>query len=117
MSKAATLDWGAFHRGDIVVKDRKSIVKKTAATVHLALLPKTAFAAIAAEAAGGDTWTEIFVTVLSIADWLCVGIIIYAGITWMFGNRTKAIEFLMGGSIGYLIVRHAVDIRNWLRTL
>lgn len=118
MSKAVALDWSAFYRGDIVVKNPKNTLKtvvKTAGIVHLALIPKTVFAAVAG--AGADTWSEIFVTVLGISDWLCIGIIIYAGATWMFGNRTKAIEHLMAGGVGYVIIRHAVDIRNWLRTL
>lgn len=105
-------------RGEIVTKERKeaaSIVAKTASTVHLALMPTSVFAATTAP--GDATWTEIFTTVLNIADWLCAGVIVFAGVTWMFGNRTKAIEFIMGGSIGYIIVRHALDIRNWLKTL
>lgn len=117
MARTIALEWGAFLNGDVVVKRKPNAggtVAKTAATIHTALIPQSVFASI-----GGaeDTWTEIFNTVLNIADWLCVGIIIYAGVTWMFGNRTKAIEFLMGGSVGYIIVRHAVDIRNWLKTL
>lgn len=119
MSKAIALDWGAFHRGDIVVKEAPKNTLKTAAkvagTVHLALIPNTVFAATAD--GGAATWTEIFMTVLNISDWLCAGIIVFAGATWMFGNRTKAIEHLLGGSIGYIIIRHALDIRNWLRTL
>lgn len=116
MKRATTLDWNGFMRGEIVVRDAKStvsIVAKTASTVHLALMPTAVFAA----APGEETWTEIFTTVLNIADWLCAGVIVFAGVTWMFGNRTKAIEFIMGGSIGYIIVRHALDIRNWLKTL
>ncbi|ETT64208.1 hypothetical protein BSK66_08105 [Paenibacillus odorifer] len=119
MTKTVALEWGAFQSGIISPKVRAPHVPtpltKTAATVHLALIPKTVFAS--SVAAGSATWVTVFSTVLGIADWLCVGIIVYAGITWMFGNRTKAIEFLMGGSIGYIIVRHAVDIRNWLRML
>ncbi|WP_178023003.1 hypothetical protein [uncultured Paenibacillus sp.] len=119
MSKTVALDWAAFHSGAVMPKVKTQVpaaITKTAATVHLALIPKTALAA-SATAAGAQTWATVFSTVLGITDWLCVGIIVYAGITWMFGNRTKAIEFLMGGSIGYIIVRHAVDIRNWLRML
>lgn len=119
MTKTVALDWGAFHSGNVVPKIRPphvpNALTKTAATVHLALMPSTAFAS--SGAAGSATWSTVFTTVLGISDWLCVGIIVYAGVTWMFGNRTKAIEFLMGGSIGYIIVRHAVDIRNWLRML
>lgn len=119
MTKTIALEWNAFQSGTVVAKvlppQIPVLVTKTAGTVHLALIPKTVFAS--SVTAGSATWVTVFSTVLGIADWLCVGIIVYAGITWMFGNRTKAIEFLMGGSIGYIIVRHAVDIRNWLRML
>lgn len=116
MKRATTLDWNGFMRGEIVevgAKSTVSIVAKTASTVHIALMPTAVFAA----APGEETWTEIFTTVLNIADWLCVGVIVFSGVTWMFSNRTKAIEFIMGGSIGYVIVRHAVEIRDWLATL
>lgn len=115
MAGTITLDFKAFMNGDIVNKNKRNIalLAKTAAGAHVFLIPYKALAATGAE----STWNEIFDTVLSIADWLCVGIIVYAGVTWMFGNRTKAIEFLMGGSIGYLIIRHAEDIRDWLKSL
>ena len=119
MKRTAALDWNGFMHGEIVEKKRNltvSIVAKTASTVHLALMPTVVFASTTS-APGEDTWTEIFTTVLNIADWLCAGVIVFSGVTWMFGNRTKAIEFIMGGSIGYVIVRHALDIRNWLKTL
>ncbi|MFC5528455.1 TrbC/VirB2 family protein [Cohnella yongneupensis] len=116
MGKAVALNWNEFMAGHIVPLDHKtklSIARNTAATVHLFLFPKSIFAATPAD----SSWQEIFDTVLGIADWLCVGIIVFAGVTWMFGNRTKALEFLMGGASGYLIIRHAIDIRNWLKTL
>jgi len=67
--------------------------------------------------AASDSWSQILGTVWEISDWLCVGVIIFAGATWMFGNRTKAIEQLIGGSAGYIVIRHAMDIQHWLRGL
>lgn len=116
MNKTVTLDWHAWADGKVVVAKNSAGLKAAAAvasTVHLSLMPATVFAA----SGGADTWNNVFQTVLNMADWLCVGIITFSGVTWMFGNRTKALEFIMGGSIGYIIIRHAVDIRNWLKTL
>lgn len=115
MSKTEVLDWSAWSAGNIVAKNKRDYktVVTAASTVHLTLMPATVFAA----SGGADTWNNVFHTVLNMADWLCVGIITFSGVTWMFGNRTKALEFIMGGSIGYIIIRHAVDIRNWLKTL
>jgi len=65
----------------------------------------------------GNAFNEVLKAVLGIADYLCIGIIIFAGATWMLGNRTKAIEHLIGGSTGYLIIRHAKDIQEFLKGL
>jgi type IV secretory pathway VirB2 component (pilin) len=119
-TKVETVKWADFFGKDDEVLTKKTgnpIVNKAAkigGTAHLLLMPTTAFAA---EVAGEATFLNVLATALSIADYLCVGIIIFAGTTWMFGNRTKAIEFITGGAIGYIIIRHAVDIRNWLRAL
>jgi type IV secretory pathway VirB2 component (pilin) len=118
MATTVTLEWKPFINGEIVRKGgghKTNTVAKAAGIVHVLFLPRAVFAAAAD--GGSATWAEIFETVLNISDWLCVGIIIYAGATWMFGNRTKAIEHLLGGAIGYIIIRHAEDIRDWLRSL
>lgn len=64
-----------------------------------------------------NAFSEVLKAVLGIADYLCIGIIIFSGATWMLGNRTKAIEHLIGGSTGYLIIRHAKDIQEFLKGL
>jgi len=126
-TKVETVKWADFFAGknEVVTNVTESgaiatgntTINKLAAiggTAHTILMPTSVFAATTA---GQATFTEVLATVLGIADWLCVGIIIFAGTTWMFGNRTKAVEFITGGAIGYVIIRHAVDIRNWLKTL
>jgi hypothetical protein len=42
-------------------------------------------------------------------------IIIFAGASWSLGHRTKAIELLICVSCGYVLARHAVDIRDFLK--
>jgi xanthine/uracil permease len=42
-------------------------------------------------------------------------IIIFAGASWSLGHRTKAIEILIGVCCGYILARHAIDIRNFLK--
>lgn len=118
MKNTESLEWQAFLAGEVVRKDKKrtvDVIAKTAGIAHTALIPKAVFAEAAVT--GSDTWVHLLMTAMSIADWLCVGIIIYAGVTWMFGNRTKGIEIMITASCGYVIIRHAIDIRNWLRTL
>lgn len=60
---------------------------------------------------------EVFDALFSISDYLCVGVIMFAGASWMLGNKTKAIEHIIGGSAGYLIVRHAITIQEWLKSI
>jgi len=72
---------------------------------------------VAPVAANTNSFDKVISAVLGITDYLCWGVIIFAGATWMFGNRNKAIEHLIGGSSGYLIIRHAKDIQEFLKGL
>ncbi|MEG6521162.1 hypothetical protein [Desulfotomaculum sp. 1211_IL3151] len=71
----------------------------------------------AVPAAGGDPVGTVITAALNIADWLCLGVIMFSGGIWMFGNRTEAIQRMIGGCSGYLIIRHATDIRDFLKGL
>jgi hypothetical protein len=42
-------------------------------------------------------------------------VIIFAGAAWGLGHRTKAIEILIGVCCGYILARHSIDIRNFLK--
>jgi type IV secretory pathway VirB2 component (pilin) len=110
MSKTVTLDWKQFINGNIIPKEKPDIKLLTGAASYIPAVMMT-------QATNDSTWTELLGTVLDIANWLCVGVIIFAGVTWMFGNRTKALELLMGACAGTLIIIHAVDIKDWLNTL
>ncbi len=106
--KTVAIEWDPFFRGQIVPKKTKKVLMlQSTSTGALAMVP----------ASQNKTWTEILNTVLGISDWLCVGVIIFAGATWMFGNRTKAMEMMIGGSAGYLIIRHSKEIQEWLATI
>lgn len=64
-----------------------------------------------------DGWAVLTKKVLWITDYLMDGVIVFAGLSWMFGHRTKAIELLISSGIGYVIVRHHEDIRNFFLML
>jgi hypothetical protein len=115
VAKTVSIDWNEFMRGNVVPKkgdERIGFILKTAAGVHFMLIPQHAFAATSE-----DSWIKLFAKVMEIVDWIAVGVFVFTGLTWMFGNRTKAVELFFGGSVGYLIARHAVDIRDWLKTI
>ncbi|MFS0878049.1 glycosyltransferase [Solibacillus isronensis] len=64
-----------------------------------------------------DTFGDIHNTVMTIFDGGVVLIIIFAGASWALGHRSKAIELLIGVCCGYLLARHAIDIRDYLKSI
>lgn len=139
MAKMETLDWRAFMAGEIKAKAecinrRPRLTKvprhttviqalKVGTIAPLIVLPTrskveaSAVVAAMAQASGGAGWDGAYAKALFIADWLAVGVFFFAGAVWTFGNRTKGIELLISGATGYLVMRHAVDLRDWLKTI
>lgn len=76
------------------------------------MAPRTVLAATA-DATFGNVWSAV----MNIVDWIVVGVFIFAGVSWMFGHRTKALELIIGGAAGYILARHAIDIRDFLKSL
>lgn len=66
-------------------------------------------------AAAGDTFANLHVSIMNMFDSGIVLVIIFAGACWALGHRTKAIEILIGVCAGYLLARHAIDIRDFLK--
>ena len=93
-----------------LIQERKSSMSfKTAAiAAPLLLTPTLAFA---------DTFGDIHNTIMTIFDGGVVLIIIFAGASWALGHRSKAIELLIGVCCGYLLARHAIDIRDYLKSI
>ncbi|WML44098.1 glycosyltransferase [Neobacillus sp. PS3-40] len=119
-----TLDFKSFVRNEkyptkelLTLLEDKNLLKvvKVGAGLMLVLIPKTAFAATKATA--DQTFGDIWDAVMNIVDWIVVGVLVFAGVAWMFGHRTKALELLIGGSAGYILARHAIDIRDFLKKL
>lgn len=81
----------------------------------LVMVPKSAWAA--ASTTADQTFGNLWKAVMNIVDWIVVGVFVFSGIAWMFGHRTKALELIIGGAAGYILARHAVDIRDFLKKL
>lgn len=111
--KTITLDFQEFMKGNVSTNEKNNVAMmvETASGVMFLIIPSEVYAA------GDNSWKKILTTLLDIGDWLCVGVIVFAGGTWMFGNRTKAIELLIGNAIGYIIIRHSWEIMEWLKNL
>lgn len=63
------------------------------------------------------TFENVYHAVMNIFDAGVVVIIIFSGAAWALGHRTKALELLIGVCCGYLLARHAIDIRDFLRAI
>lgn len=112
MAKTETIDFGSFIRNDYAVKLKpKSLVATGLSSVVLAA-PKYVFAS-----SDDATFDNILGTVMSAFDTGIVLVIIFAGAAWCIGHRGKAIEILIGACCGYVLARHAVDIRDYLKAI
>lgn len=79
------------------------------AIVAALVMPET----VAAE--DGGAFDNLHDTIMSGMDKGVVLVIIFAGAAWGLGHRSKAIEILLGVCCGYVLARHAKDIRNILK--
>ncbi len=113
MAKTETIKFNDFVDGSYkkkrVKKDFETITKIITASGAILVMvsPKVAFAATS----GMDLYGDI----MKLFDAGVVLVIVFAGAAWTLGHRTKAIEILIGACCGYIVARHAVDIRDFLK--
>jgi hypothetical protein len=112
MGRTQTMDFKSFMRNENKCDLTTFKIVSLGASMFAVMIPRTAFAATANTVFGG-----LWPTVLNIVDWICVGVFVFAGVSWMFGHRTKALELIIGGTAGYILARHAIDIQQWLSKL
>jgi len=86
---------------------KKSIVPASVATFAM---PLNVFAADA-----NGTFGNVHGAVMNMFDAGVVLVIIFAGAAWGLGHRSKAMEIIIGVCCGYVLARHAVDIRDFLK--
>lgn len=115
MSKIEVLDVievdGTMYTIDKEKKKRiKNLYSAMAGTLAVTL-PSTAFAA------SDDTFNRIWGSLMTGLDYAAAIIIVFTGISWMLGHRTKAIELLIAVACGFVLARHAIDIRDFLKTI
>ncbi|WP_096201871.1 glycosyltransferase [Bacillus sp. FJAT-45350] len=76
------------------------------------LVPKLALASVV-----DGTFGNVHGAIMNMFDAGVVLVIIFSGAAWGLGHRTKALEILIGVSCGYILARHAVDIRDFLKAI
>jgi hypothetical protein len=112
MARTEVIDFSSFVRNEKRFDLTTFKIVSLGASIFAVMIPRTALAATA-----DATFGRIWPIVLNIVDWICIGVFVFAGVSWMFGHRTKALELIIGGVAGYILARHAVDIKDWLKTL
>lgn len=75
------------------------------------------FPTIALANDGADTFNRIWTSLMTGLDYAAACIIVFTGVAWMLGHRTKAIELLISVACGFVLARHALDIRDFLKTI
>jgi hypothetical protein len=115
LKKTKPLEWNAFLDGDVVEKKTANkLIPATLTGVWIVNKAALASAAVPNDATGlGRLMAEL----LSIADYVATGGLIFAGASWMFNNRTVAIERGIGVTAGYLIIRKSWDYVQFLKSV
>lgn len=93
--------------------DKKGWKEAAAATAFssVVILPMTVFADT------GSGFDKILSAAYRIADYAAVLVIIFAGTSLMFGNRPRAMQTLIGACGGFLLIKYADDIVDFLNSL
>lgn len=112
--RTETINFKEFMDGSYKKKSVDTTTKLLTSTLPVLVLvtPKIAFAG-----AIDGTFGNVHGAIMNAFDAGVVLILIFAGASWGLGHRTKAIEILIGVSCGYVLARHAVDIRNFLQRI
>jgi hypothetical protein len=115
MAKIEAINFNDFMGGKRREKKDIKVIGKiltTSGAIVVATMPKIALAA------GIDgTFGNIHKAIMNAFDAGVVLVIIFAGAAWGLGHRTKAIEILIGVCCGYVLARHSIDIRDFLRKI
>ncbi|MDA2480356.1 glycosyltransferase [Bacillus cereus group sp. Bce025] len=115
MAKTEVIPFRSFMDGSYKNKEKSDIttLKRviTATTGSLIMiLPKAALAATV-----NSTFGNVHGAIMNAFDAGTVLVIIFSGASWALGHRTKSLEILIGCCCGYILARHAVDIRDFLK--
>lgn len=119
MTKIQTIPLRDFMDGSYKHKTKKNskvIGKVITATTGTFMIhvPKSV---LAAGIGVNSTFGNVHGAIMNAFDAGVVLVIIFSGASWALGHRTKALEILIGVSCGYILARHAMDIRDFLKEI
>lgn len=117
MAKTESMSIKEFMSGDFKrIKESDSSAKKVGKVVA-AMTPALTLIAprIVLGASMDGTFGNVHGAIMRAFDAGVVLVLIFAGASWGLNHRTKAIEIIIGVSCGYILARHAIDIRDFLK--
>lgn len=117
LRRTQSFDFKSFVNGEKIrkVKGNKRVKYYVYYSQAVGIFMLVAPSIAQAQSKNDATFNELWSAVMGVVDWIAVGVFVFAGTSWMLGHRTKAIELVIGGACGYLLARHAVDIKDFLK--
>jgi type IV secretory pathway VirB2 component (pilin) len=117
-NRTETMDFKRFcQEGDYIGKKNKEVYKKIGKSVTMYAIIGTPKLALASSAVGSGAFDNLYQVFMNIFDGGVVLALVICGGTWAFGWRTQAIERIIYIAAGYILARHATDIRDFLKTI
>ncbi|UGB31725.1 glycosyltransferase [Metabacillus sp. B2-18] len=119
MRKVQTINFKEFVNGQYKQKQNRNkalymtIITATGAYLTIGL-PKGALAATEASSGAFD---RLYEAAMRLFDGAVVVMIVICGAMWGFGHRSQAIERLIGVGAGYILARHAHDIKDFFKSI
>lgn len=112
------VQWKSFFDGDIVVdKEAKKWIPIVVTGSMIVLKSGVVLAAATTPGGAAGGLAKLLAEMLVIADYIAWGGLIFSGLSWMFNNKTVAIERGIGVTAGYLIIRKSWDYIMFLKSI
>jgi type IV secretory pathway VirB2 component (pilin) len=117
-NRTETMNFKRFiQEGDYIGKKNKEVYKKITKATTMYVIVGTPKLVFASTAVGNGAFDELYKVFMNIFDGGVVLALVICGGTWAFGWRTQAIERIIYIAAGYVLARHATDIRDFLKTI
>jgi hypothetical protein len=110
------VEWNPFFDGNVVIEQKKLKWVPIVVTGSMIILRSSAvLAATSTPAGAAGSLAKLMTEMLAVGDYIAWGMLIFAGVSWMFGNKTVAVERAVGVTAGYLIIRKSWDYVMFLK--
>jgi hypothetical protein len=119
LKRVEKVEWKSFMDGNVMSMEKKSKWIPVLITGSIFVL-KAGVVLAASSTPGGAAaggLARLMSEMSGIGDYIAWGGLIFSGLSWMFGNKTVAIERAIGVTAGYLIIRKSWDYVMFLKSI